>query len=258
MHPHHPPSSSSSAATASSTSTARTTSRNRTNGSPMPGALEAVARLNHAGWHVVVATNQAGIGRGMIDMASVNAVHAHMMRQLQAAGRAHRRGVLLPAHARRSTATAASRTPGMMLRHRPALRRWTLSAGADGRRHAARPAGRARPPAASRTWCAAAAPRRSTTTQLAAHARAGAGQRSVHADLAAFADFLLRQRRTRADSVAGCAALMMRAVLGAALALFVLWMVGHRRADGARGAAGVAVRHAARRCTGCASAGCAW
>lgn len=49
---------------------------------PVPGALEAVARLNHAGWHAVVATNQAGIGRGMIDMASLNAVHAHMMKLL--------------------------------------------------------------------------------------------------------------------------------------------------------------------------------
>lgn len=53
---------------------------------PVPGALEAVARLNHAGWHVVVATNQAGIGRGMIDMAAINAVHAHMYQQLMAQG----------------------------------------------------------------------------------------------------------------------------------------------------------------------------
>ena len=53
---------------------------------PIPGALEAVARLNHAGWHTVVATNQAGIGRGMIDMASVNAVHLHMMQRLSAVG----------------------------------------------------------------------------------------------------------------------------------------------------------------------------
>ena len=54
--------------------------------SPIPGAMEAVARLNHAGWHTVVATNQSGIGRGMIDMASVNAVHAHMFKLLMAVG----------------------------------------------------------------------------------------------------------------------------------------------------------------------------
>ena len=53
---------------------------------PVAGALEAVARINHAGWHTVVATNQSGIGRGMIDMSAVNAVHAHMHRQLQAQG----------------------------------------------------------------------------------------------------------------------------------------------------------------------------
>ena len=32
---------------------------------PMPGALEAIARLNHAGWHTVVATNQSGLARGL-------------------------------------------------------------------------------------------------------------------------------------------------------------------------------------------------
>jgi D-glycero-D-manno-heptose 1,7-bisphosphate phosphatase len=53
---------------------------------PIAGALEAVARLNHAGWHVVVATNQSGIGRGMIDMTSVNAIHQHMMRLLMEKG----------------------------------------------------------------------------------------------------------------------------------------------------------------------------
>lgn len=53
---------------------------------PVRGALEAVARMNHAGWHVVVATNQAGIGRGMIDMAAVNAIHARMTQQLMVQG----------------------------------------------------------------------------------------------------------------------------------------------------------------------------
>jgi len=52
----------------------------------VPGALVAAARLHHAGWHVVVATNQSGIGRGMIDMAAVNAVHAHMNQLLMVEG----------------------------------------------------------------------------------------------------------------------------------------------------------------------------
>ena len=42
---------------------------------PLPGALEAVARLNQAGWHTVLATNQPGIGRGLLDMASLTAIH---------------------------------------------------------------------------------------------------------------------------------------------------------------------------------------
>ena len=45
---------------------------------PIPGALEAIARLNHAGWHVVIATNQSGIGRGIFDMSALNAMHLKM------------------------------------------------------------------------------------------------------------------------------------------------------------------------------------
>ena len=53
---------------------------------PLPGALEAIARLNHAGWHVVVASNQSGLGRGLFDVASLNAVHAKMYKMLAAVG----------------------------------------------------------------------------------------------------------------------------------------------------------------------------
>ena len=53
---------------------------------PLPGALEAIARLNHAGWHVVVATNQSGIGRGLFDMETLNAMHSKMHSLLAAAG----------------------------------------------------------------------------------------------------------------------------------------------------------------------------
>ena len=54
--------------------------------SAQPGALEAVARLNHAGWRVVVATNQPGLGRGLFDVVSLNAIHAKMLRQVAAVG----------------------------------------------------------------------------------------------------------------------------------------------------------------------------
>jgi len=53
---------------------------------PLPGALEAVAKLNHAGWHVVIASNQSGLGRGLFDMASLNAMHAKMHKMLAAVG----------------------------------------------------------------------------------------------------------------------------------------------------------------------------
>ncbi len=53
---------------------------------PLPGALEAIARLNHAGWHVVVASNQSGLGRGLFDVASLNAMHAKMYKLLAAQG----------------------------------------------------------------------------------------------------------------------------------------------------------------------------
>ena len=52
----------------------------------LPGALEAVGRLNHAGYHVIVATNQSGLGRGLLDVASLNAIHKRMMKQLAAVG----------------------------------------------------------------------------------------------------------------------------------------------------------------------------
>jgi D-glycero-D-manno-heptose 1,7-bisphosphate phosphatase len=53
---------------------------------PIPGALEAIARLNHAGWHAVVATNQSGLGRGTFDMATLNAMHIKMNQMLARQG----------------------------------------------------------------------------------------------------------------------------------------------------------------------------
>ena len=77
---------------------------------PLPGALEAIARLNHAGWHVVVATNQSGLGRGLFDMATLNAIHAQDARVLaEVGGRID--AVFFCPHAPDDGCDAASRSP---------------------------------------------------------------------------------------------------------------------------------------------------
>jgi D-glycero-D-manno-heptose 1,7-bisphosphate phosphatase len=46
---------------------------------PIPGSIEAIARLNQSGYRIAVATNQSGIGRGLFDMATLNAINDKMM-----------------------------------------------------------------------------------------------------------------------------------------------------------------------------------
>lgn len=53
---------------------------------PIPGSLEAIATLNQRGYRVVVATNQSGIGRGLLDMAAFNAINDKMTRHLAQVG----------------------------------------------------------------------------------------------------------------------------------------------------------------------------
>ena len=53
---------------------------------PIPGSLEAISRLNHAGFRVVVATNQSGLGRGLFDMATLIAINDKMHKALAQLG----------------------------------------------------------------------------------------------------------------------------------------------------------------------------
>ncbi len=45
---------------------------------PIPGSLEAIARLNAAGYVVAIATNQSGIARGLFDEDTLDAIHNRM------------------------------------------------------------------------------------------------------------------------------------------------------------------------------------
>ncbi|WP_119964585.1 D-glycero-beta-D-manno-heptose 1,7-bisphosphate 7-phosphatase [Simplicispira lacusdiani] len=80
---------------------------------PLPGALEAIARLNRSGWHVVVASNQPGLGRGMFDVATLNAIHAKMHRLLAAVG-GRIDAVFYCPHAPDEECTCRKPAPGLM------------------------------------------------------------------------------------------------------------------------------------------------
>ena len=81
---------------------------------PIPGSLEAIARLNQWGWRVVVASNQSGIGRGLFGMDTLNAIHEKMVKNLaQLGGRLD--GIFFCPHAADSTCDCRKPKPGLFL-----------------------------------------------------------------------------------------------------------------------------------------------
>ncbi len=80
---------------------------------PIPGSLEAIARLNQAGYRVVVASNQAGIGRGLFDMATLAAINDKMHRTVaQAGGRIE--AVFYCPHSRDANCNCRKPKPGLL------------------------------------------------------------------------------------------------------------------------------------------------
>lgn len=52
----------------------------------IPGSIEAIGRLSQAGWKVVVATNQSGIARGLLNTQTLGAIHLRMQQSVLDAG----------------------------------------------------------------------------------------------------------------------------------------------------------------------------
>jgi D-glycero-D-manno-heptose 1,7-bisphosphate phosphatase len=53
---------------------------------PIPGSLEAIARLSRAGFRVAIATNQSGLSRGYFGLDELEAIHAELCARVEAAG----------------------------------------------------------------------------------------------------------------------------------------------------------------------------
>ena len=80
---------------------------------PIPGSLEAIARLNQADYRVVVATNQSGIGRGLFDMPTLNAIHDKMHKACALVG-ARIDAVFFCPHTAESRCDCRKPNPGML------------------------------------------------------------------------------------------------------------------------------------------------
>ncbi len=65
---------------------------------PIEGSIEAIARLSAAGFDVAVATNQSGVGRKLIDLPILEAIHNKMVRVVREAGGDITRIVYCPHH----------------------------------------------------------------------------------------------------------------------------------------------------------------
>jgi D-glycero-D-manno-heptose 1,7-bisphosphate phosphatase len=81
----------------------------------MPGSLEAIAKLTQAGYKVVIASNQSGLGRGLFDMDTLNAIHDKMHRAVQAVG-GRIDAVFYCPHTNESKCNCRKPKPGMFLR----------------------------------------------------------------------------------------------------------------------------------------------
>jgi D-glycero-D-manno-heptose 1,7-bisphosphate phosphatase len=81
---------------------------------PIPGSLEAIALLNQSGFRVVICTNQSGIGRGLFEMDTLNAIHDKMIRALAHIG-GHVDAIFFCPHTATDECTCRKPKPGMFL-----------------------------------------------------------------------------------------------------------------------------------------------
>lgn len=81
---------------------------------PIRGSLEAIARLSHAGYRVVVATNQAGLARRLFDYDALAAMHGKFQRLLgELGGRVD--GIFFCPHAPEDDCACRKPRPGLLL-----------------------------------------------------------------------------------------------------------------------------------------------
>jgi len=80
---------------------------------PIPGSLEAIARLNQYGYQIAIATNQTAVARGLIDMRMLNSIHQKLHLSALAVG-AHINAIFFCPHAADEFCDCRKPRPGML------------------------------------------------------------------------------------------------------------------------------------------------
>jgi D-glycero-D-manno-heptose 1,7-bisphosphate phosphatase len=71
--------------------------RSVTDWRPIPGSLEAIARLSRAGYTIAIVSNQSGIARGFLDLEQLEAIHTLLRQQVTNLG-GHIAGIFFCPH----------------------------------------------------------------------------------------------------------------------------------------------------------------
>ena len=82
---------------------------------PLPGSIDAIARLSNSGFTVTVASNQSGLARGLFDRNALRAMHAKLRRLVSAAGGRVDRIVVCP-HGPDDDCECRKPAPGLLKR----------------------------------------------------------------------------------------------------------------------------------------------
>ena len=80
---------------------------------PIPGSLEAIARLNRADYQVIVTTNQSGIARGYYDLETLDRIHQRLGRLLAEVG-GHVDAILYCPHGPEDDCGCRKPAPGLL------------------------------------------------------------------------------------------------------------------------------------------------
>ncbi len=80
---------------------------------PIPGSLDAMARLYHGGYRIAIASNQSGLGRGLFTIDDLNAIHRKLARELGSQG-AQVEAIFFCPHAPEAKCACRKPSPGLL------------------------------------------------------------------------------------------------------------------------------------------------